>query len=655
MKRGIFYLLLAILISMVNNCSVFAGGSKDVSLEKIIVTQRGYYLDPIYYPLAMPGSEESTTYVVGSDEIIASHKETAVDAVTNVPGVVIERKGRKYPASIMIRGEKNLTVLVNGAYPGQDYRILNTLPSTLVDEIEVIRDSSYLAYGSPNTSSACGTPSFGGVVNIKLKKPEREHGTEVKTEYGSFNSTRESVTNAGKFKGLNYLFNLERYSTDGPKDENANQRNTGFTALLSKQYGKYSSSANLLLHYDEGNFSMQKVLGFSKVAGQLYEYSPYLNAIINFDLLHAWNPDISTDVNLYHNYDQATFVRNYPAANDMHNREEMSGFNLRQTFSIPKLNTLRLGAQFDNWNCPTGKLFYEGYPRAEQDYGGYLHDELRLLDDKLTLDGGLRWDKKHVSKGIHAQETVSSSTIPTYKNKWLPSVFNKAFGATVWPFKKHGINLRYSTSDQSNSLYADRKGNLLAGAEETRYDVGYIGKWSKFANVTFTLFRKKLSGTPVYKGSYTSGGLQVPYYYPSFIRRYGFESEVKGDIYDWLSYYINYTFIHSKDYTLEIKERGIPQYIGNFGLTYHHRGWTFNSTLQYVSYYKDNFLVTGDKYVTVGGYCQEDLKGSYEFNLKGFTHQIYLGVRNVGNVRYQTIPGWRDFGREIYGGYDLKF
>jgi outer membrane receptor protein involved in Fe transport len=199
-----FFLFFMGIIFIVNPSSISAGDSKDVTLDKIIVTKRGYYLDPIYYPLAVPASEESTSSIVGADDIVAFHKETVIDAISNVPGVVIERKGRKYPATIMMRGEKNLTVLINGAYPGQDYRILNILPSTLVDEIEVIRDSSYLAYGSPNTSSACGTPSFGGVVNVKLKKPEREHGTELKAEYGSFNSDRESITNAGKYQNLNY-------------------------------------------------------------------------------------------------------------------------------------------------------------------------------------------------------------------------------------------------------------------------------------------------------------------------------------------------------------------------------------------------------------------------------------------------------------------
>ncbi len=57
---------------------------EEVFLEKIIVTDRGYYVDPVYYPLAVPASEESTTSVVSSGEIKASHKKTAVEAIENV-------------------------------------------------------------------------------------------------------------------------------------------------------------------------------------------------------------------------------------------------------------------------------------------------------------------------------------------------------------------------------------------------------------------------------------------------------------------------------------------------------------------------------------------------------------------------------------------
>jgi len=622
----------------------------EISLEKIIVTDRGYYVDPVYYPLAVPASEESTTSIVKSEEIKASHKTTAVEAIENVPGVTLETQGRKYPVRIRLRGERNINVLINGSSPGQDYRILSAIPSSMIEEIDVIRDSSYLAYGSPNTSSSAGTPGYGGVVNVKLKRPEREHGTEIKLEYGSFNSWNQGITTAGKYKDINCLLNIEHTSSEGPKDENTNKEFTGITTILNKKYGDHASKIDLLLHYDEGFMGFQKAMSFSTKANDIWEYDPSMNAMASLDILHAWNEQSSTNLTMYHSYQQATLVRNYTKADDIQNRDTSSGVSLRQTFLIPKLNTFRVGAQFNNWYCPTGKLFYEFNPREERDYGMYAHDEIRLLQDKLIIDGGIRWDQKQVVKGVHADENATAGTnLPKYYDRWLSPALNKAIGCTVWPLKKHGFTTRYSTSNQSPSIYADASGNLLDKQEETRYDIGYISKLSEKINLTITGFQKNISGMPKYTTTPTG------HYDPTFIKRYGVETEIKGSILEGLNYYLNYSQIYSRDRTNERQDPGIPPYVVSTGIDYKHKGWAFNATVKRVCDYEDNSLVTGSKYIRLGDYWQGDLNGSYEFGSNSRSHTIYAGIRNIGDVRYQTVPGYRDYGRTIYTGYKVKF
>jgi len=655
MKKNISLLSLASIGLMICvSTSVIAEennkNEEDIFLEKIIVTDRGYYVDPVYYPLAVPASEESTTSIVKAEEIKASHKTTAVEAVENVPGVTLESQGRKYPVRIRLRGERNINVLINGSSPGQDYRILGALPSSMIEEIDVIRDSSYLAYGSPNTSSSAGTPGYGGVVNVKLKRPERERGTEVKLEYGSFSSWGQGITTAGKYKSVDYLLNIEHNSSEGPKDENANKEFTGITTILNKSYGDYASKAKLLLHYDEGFMGFQKAMSFSTRASDIWEYDPSMNAMTSLDILHAWNERSSTNLTMYHSYQQATLVRNYVKADDIQNRDSSSGVSLRQTFLIPKLNTFRVGGQFNNWYCPTGKLFYEFNPREERDYGMYVHDEIRLLQDKLIIDGGIRWDQKQVVQGIHADENATAGTnLPKYYDKWLSPTLNKAIGCTVWPLKKHGFTTRYSTSNQSPSIYADASGNLLDKQEETRYDIGYIGKWSEKINFTITGFQKNISGMPKYTTTPTG------HYDPTFIKRHGVETEIKGAILEGLNYYLNYSQIYSRDRTNERQDPGIPPYVVSTGVDYKHKGWAFNATVKRVCDYEDNSLVTGSKYVRLGDYWQGDLNGSYEFKSNSRSQTIYAGIRNIGDVRYQTVPGYRDFGRTIYTGYKTKF
>ena len=658
MKRSSLILMLISIVYTVGAQTFVNAEENDQkvrSLEKIVVTQRGYYIDPVYYPLSVPSSEESTTSVVDAEEIRAAHKQTAIEAIENVPGVVLERQGRKFSTRIKIRGERNVNVLVNGASPGQDYRILGGLPSTLIEEVDVIRDSSYLAYGSPNTSSSGGTPGYGGVVNIKLKQPEKQHGTEVKLEYGNFNTQDESVTTAGKLMDVSYLLNVEHTASNGPSNRNANRMSTGITSFLNKQYGDYDSRVNMLLHFDEGYLGFQKQMSFGTRRYDIWEYDPSMDAMVNLDILHAWNERSSTNITAYHDYQQATLIMNQSTnqttyasmkgGNDVQNRDITSGLSLRQTFSIPTFNTLRFGAQFNNWNCPTGKLFYEGTPRKEQDYGVYAHDEVRLLGDRLIFDGGFRWDLKHVSKGINYIE--SGGTSGTYGNKWLDPNINSAFGITIWPFERHGFSTRYSISSQANAIYADAGHNLLSSQRENRYDISYIGKWSKQINFTLTGFQRDISNLPQ--------AVTGNYYQATDVKRYGAELELKGALLEGFSYFFNYSQIYSRDKTNQQRDHTIPPYVANVGLNYQHNGWEFNTTVKRVSGYQDNSLVIGSVYEDIGDYWQGDLNTSYTFERNNITHSIYTGIRNVGNVKYQTVPGYQDWGLTFYGGYKIKF
>ena len=63
----------------------------------------------------------------------------------------------------------------------------------------------------------------------------------------------------------------------------------------------------------------------------------------------------------------------------------------------------------------------------------------------------------------------------------------------------------------------------------------------------------------------------------------------------------------------------------------------------------------GSTYVDIGDYWQGDINGGYTFESGKITHNIYAGVRNVGNVKYQTVPGYQDYGLTFYGGYKIKF
>jgi outer membrane receptor protein involved in Fe transport len=146
------------------------------------------------------------------------------------------------------------------------------------------------------------------------------------------------------------------------------------------------------------------------------------------------------------------------------------------------------------------------------------------------------------------------------------------------------------------------------------------------------------------------------YYQAIDVKRCGAELELKGMLLEGLSYFFNYSQIYSRDETNHTKDSTIPPYVANIGLNYQHNGWEFNTTVKRVSGYEDNSLVQPSYgYVEIGDYWQGDINASYTFERNNLTHTIYTGIRNVGNVKYQTVPGYQDYGLTFYGGYKVKF
>lgn len=59
-----------------------------------------------------------------------------------------------------------------------------------------------------------------------------------------------------------------------------------------------------------------------------------------------------------------------------------------------------MGGQAIFWETPTGRFYYETLPREEELYAGYVRDEYRLTTSILTLDAGLRVERKHITEGV---------------------------------------------------------------------------------------------------------------------------------------------------------------------------------------------------------------------------------------------------------------
>jgi len=628
---------------------------KEPTDELIVIGKEGNEL--IKKPLAPSPSEEITTTVVSRDEIEAQDAGSAIEVIEYTPSIYLETKGRKYRTNIKIRGESNVNVLINGMSAGQDYRILQTIPASFIESVDVLRDSSYLMYGPPTISSQNGIPGFGGVVNFKFREPEEEMETELSAELGKYYTQNYRFNNSGTFGSLGYFIGAEYDKTDGPKNENFARRMANFMGHFRWNY-KDDSFISLSLSLGEGSFELQRSNDISKFHKQIWEYDPWVTYNLNFECFNLWTDWTSTDISIYYNRIKSTFIQHDQNDLETENRENSMGINIRQSIWITSINALRIGFQYNHWDCPTGKFYYEDTAREEKDFGLFLVNEVYLFKGRLVLDGGIRWDQKHMIKGFSAQDAAMSKKGTSFNDRWESPVINYAFGALFWIEEGvHGLTARSSFSRESSSPdFTEINGEPLPKVEERRFDLGYEGKWFQNFDFRFTLFYKEINDGRTFAGSYKNmKGDFIPYYTGMDYERDGFEVETNTEICKFLTCFVNYAYLESDNKTTEDQKKDIPEHTGSAGIRFKYRGWKANLSIKFVSSYESNFFVAGNGYVDAGDYWKADVNVGYEFDIKGTSHEISLGLKNMGDVHYQTVPGWEDKGYDAFAGYTLKF
>lgn len=649
-------------------------------LEDVEVRARSLE-DPVREPLAVAPSQSLTLDVIDREDIERLRPRTACDALNGSPGMEVRTKGRKNALRLTLRGEGTVNVLFDGLGIGaeQDYRFLYGMASSLVEEIRVIRDSSSLVYETPLLTPPCGGAlGFGGVVDVRPRDPADEYGGEIRTEFGRFGDSVQHLHLSGPLGGrLGYVLSADRDHYDGPSGENMEHTYESLMGRLVYRYTELSTAALTVLH-QRGNREIQRADPKSYFSFMEQEFDPLRATTTTLRINHVWTPDVSTSVETYYRDNQWT-EHNYhfsstplgPLEADL--RESKWGTNVRQTIRSFERNTLRLGGQFSYWNNPTGKMYWGGwagvpskppsivlrtFARREKDYGLYAQDELVLLPGRLTVDAGVRWDRKHIEKGF------SSTVVPAgdkalkgveVPDTWLDPVISTSTGVKLDLTPSQTVTARFAVSRESlTGQFQSSDGQALDTAKETRYELGYENRLNDRVALTLTGFRKRISNGLEYDGLVGD----VPFYRATDFDRYGFEAGARGAIArDW-DYFVSMTYLHGEK---EAEDGGqdpedkLPNFMLSGGVQYGSGPWQGALTVHHTEEYEENFGTFPSAYHDVGDYWLVGLNVSYTIERDRLAHEVYAGVRNLANERYETYPGWKDPGRSVYVGYSLRF
>ena len=218
--------------------------------------------------------------VVNVEKSLTTVGGTAVDVLQNIPSVTVDIDG-----NVSLRGNSNITLLIDGRPSGIDGSKLDQIPASSIETIELIT----------NPSARYNPEGMSGIINIKLRK-KRELG---------FNGT--VIANAGtndKYNSsLSLNYNKKNVNVFGSIDLRSDRRKgSGFGELDQP----LSDTATVLKN---GSISHRKRTSANYKFGIDYAINPLNSLMVSW--YHSEGKDISIDSSWDQQYDNHQSLYKY--------------------------------------------------------------------------------------------------------------------------------------------------------------------------------------------------------------------------------------------------------------------------------------------------------------------------------------------------------
>lgn len=625
---------------------------KQMEMESVSITGKIPSSEKIYSQSSIPESGKSSVETFTKEDIQTALPKNIYDIISLGAGIQLQSQGRKNMNFIEIRGGDNLGIIIDGLYlpDSQAGRILGMLPAEVIESVKIVRDATSLGLG-PLTAltSQLGSPVQGFIVITTKKAKKQEAGGSL--EYGNLDSGNIQAYYGGTASGFNYRITGTTKGTSGV--DGWNNASDSSSVMFGGGYDGQTIKGDLSVFYAKGITELQRSIPLSKTNDSKWKYDPLSALWIAMNLHKPWTPDQITSFSLsYGKVEDDLYTDSYtnPALKITGQEDNACNYHLWHT-SITGGNTLKTGFQMVKWNTPTGQMFYEGVERDETIMGGYVQDEHRLLENRLSLDAALRVDRKYIDKGY---DKYSSSQISTgrIEDEWGEPVIGTTFGSSFRVDDIHRVSARSGYSRQeTDSFLATVENRNLDPEVRYKYEAGITGAYHPAFNIAATFFLYDIRDFKQAAATTGTGNNIVNLYDACDVTRKGLELMATGNLPLGFDYKANYSWIQSdmKHSTLAGSNNTIPAGIFTLMLGYRSGFLESGVTVKYVSPYDDNFFATDGKYHEIGDFTRIDANISYLFRITGLDARATIYGRNLLDDNYQTRLGWEDTGR-TYGG-----
>lgn len=637
-------------------------GEEPLEVEGVGVVGRREH-QPAYSATTVPASAAATVEEFDREDIRAAAPASVYDLAALSPGARVEFQGRKGMNSLQLRGGDTVGVILDGVYLpwSQASRILAQFPVDAIESVRIVRDSTAVTLGpftpfSPamshdNVPSAGLGSSNQGFMVITTRRGERPELGAI-AQYGSFDDRTFQLYHGNRRGPFAYRVAGTAAGTSGRDGWNNSANN--LSLLLNGNYDGAALKGDFMLYYANGRREMQRATADSTAYSSLWYYDPLETLQLSLNLHKPWNAVHTTSLSYARGQvtddevlKTATSV-NTPQP--IHQEDQVESWHLWHV-AATATNRLAGGFQSFRWKSPTGQFFYEGVPRKEDLFSGYLQDEYRPTD-RLTLDGGARVDAKLIEQGSDKYSPLQASN-KKISDEWQQPAVSLSLGGAYRLDEQYRLLARFGYSRQeADSFLATVDDKELGTENRYKYELGVEAAYHPFFNPAVTLFLYDIRNFAYAAATGGSGATAYNIYDTADVVRAGAEASVKGSLPWGFGYQTSYSY-----FTTDRGEtnRVMLHHLVNLRLSHRYGGLESNLILNYVGPYENNFLSVNNIYRPAGEYTRLDLNVSYAFTLAKARARATVYGRNLLDDRYVTIAGWQDQGLAYGGRLEVSF
>lgn len=630
MRRVIvlIFFCLSVLTPLLSNNSylidseVSDGLNDTIRLDEVVVTGTMPKVNLRNVPMSIT--------VVSGNKITQRMEPSLLPLLTEeVPGLFISQRGvmgygvaAGAAGGMSIRGiggapTSGVLVLIDGhpQYMGlMGHPLADSYQSMMTERVEVVRGPASVLYGSN---------AMGGVINIITKKNKTDGSNKsAQISYGSYNSMNAEVS-GGLRKNQFYTNGSLGYNhSDGHRENMDFEQFTGYAKAGYDFTGNWSSFIDL-------NLSKTLSSNPGTVATPIIDNdADILRGVASASLENEYT-NTSGAVKLFYNFGTHKINDGYniggqPKPFRFNSDDRMFGVSAYQSYSFFEGNETTAGIDLQRFGGKAWNKFPNEPARDSiqvdthiNNIAGYLNLQQTILDERLTMNAGIRLDH---------HELNGSEWIPQFGISFTPTAYTSLKAIVSKGFRNPTIRELYMFPPRNPDLEAERLMNYEISLLQSLPDAGVSFSVNLFyIKGDNIIMAQRVEGRPLNVNS-------------GVIENKGFELTTNYHASENLRFSANYSLL---DMTHKIV--GAPEHklyvSGNYSID----RWNFSSGLQYL----------GNLYTTVGENTEKEnaLLWNARVNYKALEWlNVFLRGENLLGREYEINAGYPMPGATVFGG-----